>query len=241
MACGGSDARTSPSPSATFAPSETAPAVVSTATPVPSATPAPSPTPVPVRQDILATRLSIPVLGLDAPVQTAQTVPYVYVPEPGCPPEPEDAETVTVPDQGIATPADRLEGLENKAWIYGHSRWLGEPGLFFSLQDINAGDELVLDGVERSSGETLEQLRYVVDGIYLADIDSGEDFLTAESAADVPEEPIVVLQTSVRERGAGRAWILDREALLAKAENLVQGDIDDPCKYLLLFVTASPV
>ncbi|MEE8421436.1 MAG: hypothetical protein V3S31_01520 [Dehalococcoidia bacterium] len=42
----------------------------------------------------------------------------------------------------------------------------------------------------------------------------------------------------MRERGADRPWILDRSTLLAKAENLVQGDLDDPCKYLLLFVTA---
>ena len=39
--------------------------------------------------------------------------------------------------------------------------------------------------------------------------------------------------------GGGRPWILDRELLLSKAENIVEGDLDDPCKYLLLFVTAS--
>ena len=33
-------------------------------------------------------------------------------------------------------------------------------------------------------------------------------------------------------------WILDREPLLAKAEVLVEGDLDDQCTYLLLFVTA---
>jgi hypothetical protein len=169
-----------------------------------------------------------------------ETVPYVYVPAPGCPPGPDSNESVTVPDQGIATPADNLEGLENKAWIYGHSRWLGLPGLFFGLQDLDLGDELVLDGVDRETGEALSGIRYVVDGIYLADIDSGESFLTAAGEDEVPAEPIVVLQTSVRERGAGRPWILDRARLTAKAENIVEGDLDDPCKYLLLFITASP-
>ena len=240
VACGGNADAPAPAASATTAPVETASPTATNAPPAATATQAPSPTPERVRQDIRATRLAIPALDLDAEVQTAPTVPYVYIPEPGCPPGPESTETVTVPDQGIATPADNLEGLENKAWVYGHSRWLGVPGLFFGLQDVSLGDELFMDGVDRASGEALSGLRFVVDGIYLTDIDSGEAFLTTAGPEDVPDEPIVVLQTSVRERGAGRPWIFEREALTAKAENLVVGDLDDPCKYLLLFITASP-
>jgi len=211
-----------------------------TAPPTSTPTPAPSPTPEAVRRDIRATRLTIPTISLDAEVQPSQTIPYVYVPEPGCPPGPEGNETVTVPNQGIATPEDNLEGLENKAWIYGHSRWLGVPGLFFGLQDLNPGDELLIDGVDRRTGEPMTRERFVVDGLYLSDIDSGDTFLTADDPSEVPPEPIVVLQTSVRERGANRPWILDRAMLLSKTENIVEGDLDDPCKYLLLFVTASP-
>jgi hypothetical protein len=183
----------------------------------------------------------VPSIGIDAEVQGSQTVPYVYVPPPGCPDRgSEETKTVTVPNQGIATPEDSLDGLENKAWIFGHSRWLGAPGVFLGLQDLNLGDEVFIDGRDRAKGEELMGLRFVVDGLYLADTDSGESIINAENPDDIPTEPVVILQTSVREDGAGKQWILEREALLAKATNTVQGDLDDPCKYLLLFVTASP-
>jgi hypothetical protein len=246
VACGGgSDASVAkPTAASSLPPATTRTSVpeLPSATPSPGATemPAPSPTPVNIRRDIRATRLVIPALGLDAEVQAAPTVPYVYVPNPGCPPGPQDSETVSVPDQGIATPADSLEGLENKAWIFGHSRWLGVPGLFLGLQDLDIGDELFIDGIDRATEQPVTGERFVVDGMYLSDIDSGDAFLTAEDPSEIPPAPIVVLQTSVRERGAGRPWILDEPLLLSKAQNIVEGDLDDPCKYLLLFVTATP-
>jgi len=183
----------------------------------------------------------VPSIDIDADVQGSQTIPYVYVPPPGCPDrDSEETETVTVPNQGIATPEDVLDGLENKAWIFGHSRWLGAPGLFLSLQDLDIGDEIVIDGTDRATGEELTGLRFVVDGLYLADTDSGESIINAEDPDDVPRQPVVILQTSVREDGPGKSWILDQQGLLAKVTNTVEGDLDDPCKYLLLFVTASP-
>jgi hypothetical protein len=194
-----------------------------------------------VRRDIRATRLSIPSLGIDSEVQLSQTIPYTYVPPPGCPDRgSEETETVTVPKQGIATPEENLEGLENKAWIYGHSRWQGVARTFLSLQELDLGDEVIIDGVDRQSGKSLTGLHFVVDGLYLADTDSGELILNAAATEDIPRAPVVVLQTSVREDGAGKSWILDQQTLLDKATNTVEGDLDDPCKYLLLFVTASP-
>lgn len=148
---------------------------------------------------------------------------------------------MTVPNQGIATPVENLEGLENKSWIYGHSRWAGVPGVFFSLQDIQIGQEILLDGVDRSTGEELLRQRYVVQGLYLTDIDSGDALINTASPAGIPAKPIVILQTSVREDGPGKAWLLDRTKLMAKAQNLVAGDLNDTCKYLLLFVFASKV
>jgi hypothetical protein len=204
-----------------------------------TATPAATPTPVTVRRDIQATRLTIPSLAIDAPVQESRTVPYTYVPPPGCPPRPDDTSTVTVPNQGIATPVDNLEGMENKAWIYGHSRWLGVQGLLFAIQDLGPGDEVVVDGVDRATGQRLERQRFLVDGLYLTDVDSGGTLINATKPADIPAKPLVILQTSVREDGAGKQWILDRDKLLSKAKNLVQGDLNDPCKYLLLFVFAT--
>ncbi len=236
--CGGDGAPRAP---ATSTPSE---AVTATPSPAPppegpsaTATLAPSPAPTVVRRDVRATRLVIPAIGLDSEVLRSETVPYAYVPAPGCPPLP-DGETLAVPNQGIAAPAESLEGLEHRVWIFGHSRWAGVPGLFFGLQDMDLGDEVVVDGVDRVTGEALTAERYVVTGIYMTDGDSGETLLNARDTSETSPAPVVILQTSVRERGAGRPWILDRSTVLAKAENLVQGDLDDPCKYLLLFVTA---
>lgn len=154
----------------------------------------------------------------------------------GCPAKPPGQTTLTVPPQGIATPEVTFEGLERKSWIYGHSRWLGEPGLFFGLQSLSVGDELIVDGVDRASGSVVAGQRYVVDGLFLADTVSGGGLVYA------PQPPLtsqVILQTSVRERGTGKAWILDRDTLLQKSVNIVEGDLEDPCKYLLLFVVAS--
>ena len=205
----------------------------------PTATQTPPPTPPPIRRDIQATRLTISRLNIDAPVLTSRVTPYVYSPPPGCPPRPQDTSTVTVPNQGIATPVENFEGLENKAWIYGHSRWLGSPGTFFALQDINVGDELLIDGTERNTSERVERQRFIVDGLYLADMDSGATLINAAGPEDIPTKPLVILQTSVREEGAGKTWIFDRSKLLAKSKNLVEGNLDDPCRYLLFFVFAS--
>jgi hypothetical protein len=234
-ACGSDGGEPAVEPIATQGAAPTATAVEATATV------APSPTPEVVRQDIRVTRLSIPSIGIDSEVQGSETIPYVYVPPPGCPDRgSEETETVTVPNQGIATPEENLPGLENKAWVFGHSRWLGTPGVFLALQNLDIGDEVIVDGRDRMTGEEIAGRTFVVDGFYLADTDSGELILNADAAEDVPREPVVVLQTSVREDGAGKAWILDRQRLIEKATNVVEGDLEDPCKYLLLFVTASP-
>lgn len=209
-----------------------------TATANPTATSVPRPAPQAEPPGIRASRLAIPSLGIDSAVQTSQVIPDTSPPTPGCPPTPPGSTTFTVPDQGIATPVDGLEGLENKAWIFGHSRWLGQPGVLFSLQNINVGDELLVDGVDRATGARITRQRFVVSGLYLTDIDSGGKLVTAGSPAEIPAKPVVILQTSVREDGANRQWILDQQTVLAKSRNLIEGDMNDPCKYLLLFVFA---
>ena len=196
------------------------------------------PTPQPIRIDIRASRLAIPALGIDAMVQGSQVAPDTSPPTPGCPPTPPGSTTFTVPEQGIATPVEEIEGLENKAWIFGHSRWQGQPGVFFRLQDINVGDELFVDGVDRRTGERITHRRFVVNGLYLTDIDAGGKLVTAESPAEIPAKSLVILQTSVREDGANRQWILNQQQVVAKSRNLIEGDVNDPCKYLLLFVFA---
>ena len=128
--------------------------------------------------------------------------------------------------------------MENKAWIFGHSRWQGRPGVFLRLQDISLGDELFVDGKDRTTGALVLHQRFVVDGLFLTDLSSGDRLITAKDLSEVPARPMVYLQTSVREDGPGKQWILNQAKLMAKSRNLVEGDLNDPCKYLLLFVTA---
>ncbi|MBM4411632.1 MAG: hypothetical protein FJ037_10025 [Chloroflexi bacterium] len=110
--------------------------------------------------------------------------------------------------------------------------------VFFRLQDLDIGDELLVDGVDRRTGEWSTGRRFVVSGLYLTDIDAGGKLVTAGSPAEIPTKPVVILQTSVREDGASKPWILDRRTVDAKSRNLIEGDVNDPCKYLLLFVFA---
>jgi len=212
-----------------------------TPTPLSTAVPPPMPSvtaivPAPTGLDIRATRLQIPVLGIDAAVHPSQQIPDTSPMPPGCPAKPPGQTTLTVPSRGIATPEESFAGLERKSWIYGHSRWQGESGLLFGLQLLEIGDEVFIDGVDRESGAAVIGRRYVVEGLYLADTVSGGRLVTTEQAVPTSQ---VILQTSVRERGDGKAWILDRAKLLQKSVNVIEGDIEDPCKYLLLFVVAS--
>lgn len=208
------------------------PTATSTSTPVATPTVAPSGE----GMDIRATRLRIPSLGIDSEVHGSQEIPDTSPMPPGCPAKPAGQTTLTVPSQGIATPEETFAGLERKSWIFGHSRWQGEPGLFFALQGLWPGDELFIDGIDRGSGETVSGRRFVIDGLFLADTVSGGSLVTGEQQTPTSQ---VILQTSVRERGEGKAWIFDRETLLQKSVNIVEGDLEDPCKYLLLFVVAS--
>jgi len=193
-----------------------------------------------VRMDIRASRLTIPALGIDAPVQGSRVIPDTSTPPPGCPAPPEGQTTLTVPNEGIATPEESLDGLDNKAWIFGHSRWQNQPGVFGGLVDINVGDELLVDGMDRRTGEQVSRRRFVVNGLYLTDIDSGGKLVAAATPADIPPKPVVILQTSVREDGTGKGWLFDPQTVMAKSRSLVEGDVNDPCKYLLLFVFAVP-
>src|ERR1044071_3210858 len=150
--------------------SQTSPEAGATALP-PTATPLPPPTPTPVivRRDIFADHLVIPSLKIDAPVQPSQTIPYVDTPLPGCPGDTKNTETLVVPTSGVATPAKGEDGLENKAWIFGHSRYLGAPQTFFVLQNINVGDEVIIDGKDRATNARLTNQRFIVNKIYISD------------------------------------------------------------------------
>lgn len=202
------------------------------------ATEAPSATAEAVVQDLRVTHLRIPGAGIDVPVQGSQAIPDTRPAAPGCPAKAPGGSTWSVPEQGVATPELAYEGLENKAWIFGHSRWGNVPGVLFVLEDLELGDELFVDGVDRTTGEEVAGQRYEVEGIYLSDTATGGRLVVADDPGEIPDAPTVILQTSARESGAGKQWLLDQEKVLAKATNILEGDMDDPCKYLLLFVIA---
>lgn len=208
--------------------------LIGTPTPLPTSTPIP----MPIVRDIRASRLEIPKLGINSPIAPSTLIPDNSPALPGCPPKPPNNTTLTVPNQGIASPTEALEGIENKVWIFGHSRWQGVPGILYSIQDLNLGDEVFIDGRDRMSGEQVVRQRFVVNGIYLTDTRSGETLVTAYKPSDIPSKPLVMLQTSVREDGGGKSWLLTQDKVLGKAKNLIEGDLGDPCKYLLLFVFA---
>lgn len=209
------------------------------ATPAGSATPT-TMAPRPPTESIRAQHLRVPAIGIDAPVGSSTVVPDTSVPPPGCPAPPPGSTTFTVPERGIVTPEEPIPGIEDRVWIFGHSRWQNEAGVLFRLQDLNNGDEVIVDGTDRRTGEVIRNRRFVVDGIYLTDIDSGGGLVTTARPTDDPARAVVVLQTSARADGAGAAWILDRTRIMSKAQNLIEGDVNDPCKYLLLFVFARP-
>jgi hypothetical protein len=214
------------------------PPTASTAAPRPISTASPTIDLQPASWDTRVRRLAIPALGIDSEVSGSEVVLDTSLPPPGCPTPPPGQETLTVPAEGIATPEEAIEGLDNAAWIFGHSRWQNEPGLFHALQGIAVGDEILVDGEDRRSGARVTRQSFLVEGIYLTDKDSGAALVAAENPEVAPTVPTVILQTSVREAGADRQWLLDREQVLSRAENLVEGDLEDPCKYLLLFVIA---
>jgi sortase (surface protein transpeptidase) len=237
VGCTSSEAPALAVPSATPTPVVAAPSATPTsvvATPSATSTAAPQP----LSWDVRVSYLTIPALGIDSMVSRSLAIPDTSTPPPGCPARPAGQETLSVPAEGIATPEEAFEGLENKAWIFGHSRWQNQPGLFHALQDIEVGDELLIDGVDRQTGEQVTSQHFVVEGIYLTDKDSGAKLITASDATEIPDVPTVLLQTSVRESGANKQWLLDREQVLSRATNLVEADLEDRCKYLLLFVIA---
>lgn len=235
----GTDAVTEPGPSPFATPGDTSTASATRTAPRTPATIAPTtqPTAEPtVALALPATRLRIPSSGIDEVIQASEVVPSTSTVPVGCAAPAPGATTLSVPERGIATPAERIEGLEGTSWIFGHSRWLGAPGVFFALQHIEEGDEVLVDGVDRRSGRLLTGVRFVVASIYLADTDSGGALVYRD---DPTASTRIVMQTSVRERGDDRPWILDQATIEAKATVVVDGDLDDRCKYLLLFVVAT--
>ena len=196
-------ATTEASPSAT--PTSEATSSAESPSPTPTATPtamptsiatqpstptvAPSPTDETRVPEIRATHLRIPKLAIDAEVQGSQIVPYTGTVPEGCP-APTATTTLTVPSQGIATPEETWEGIERKSWIYGHSRWQGAPGLFFSLPGLSVGDELFVDGFDRITGDPVSNRRFVVDGLYLADTESGGTLVNAQSPDEIPSRAL---------------------------------------------------
>lgn len=170
-------------------------------------------------KDLIPSRVSIPSINLKdisvnrTPLDEKQKVPVVS-------------------DHGGVTPDFKVLSMENKIWIFGHSSWQGVPQDLYRLQDINKGDEVVIDVQERETQKRYDNLKFTIQDLVLTDTDGGTDLL---NSGEAPIFPYLMMQTSVREDGVGKKWILNRDLLMSKARVLIEGDIDDPTKYLLLF------
>lgn len=184
------------------------------------------------REDIKPRSLNIPAINL--PVSPVQDSIFI------------NGESDLRDDsKGVFTPKDNLLGLENKSWIFGHSSHQYVPGkhtpdLLYDLADLNIGDEIYIDGVDRENKFDLGRLRYVVSRIVLID-KSGALHVLGNPNGKIPNVPRLLIQTSVRQDKPGADWLppIPKEVLEKKAEVIVEGDIDDPAKYLLLFVMAN--
>lgn len=180
-----------------------------------------------LRISIIPQTLTIPTLGL---VQVEVT--KIVMKRNG---------QLDVPEQGIATPNGSIGKTDiNNIWIYGHSRWKGAPQILYSLENINLGDLITIDGQIISQQKTL-RFDFAVEQILLEDRDSAVKEINGEKS-DLPR---LIIQTSVRENGtdsAGNAkpWIFNRNAIEKKTQSKIEGDINDPSKYLFLFVIANP-
>lgn len=150
--------------------------------------------------------------------------------------EKENSYDLSVPDFGIATPPEGIDNLPNVTWIYGHSSYKGEKGIFASLDRLEIGDPVYLDGRIEGSSQKFKGIRFLVDNFYLADKESGRK-LTAH-INNTSEKPVLLMQTSVRE-DKSQKWLFKKEDIISKTTNTIDGDVDDPDKYILLFVSAT--
>jgi hypothetical protein len=176
-----------------------------------------------VRLDLVPATLTIPRLGIDAPVGPAEVVAAAS----GTP-------EIVVPTSGIVSPNSLLgDHSVNNVWILGHSRWHKVPQLLYSLANLDAGDAIEVAGTDRTTSRDVAALTFEVDRLVLADTETTADLVYGAT----PKAPRLIIQTSARQAW-DPDWILDREAVLAKADVDLAGEMDDLSRYLLLLVKA---
>ncbi len=143
-----------------------------------------------------------------------------------------------VPNSGIATPnGERLLSRSNKIIVFGHSAWKNKPEVLGDLENINFDEIVSIKATIPSRQVSYDRLDFTVERKILADIESGEIFLRNFT----PEFPTIIIQTTVRENGLTeterpKKWILDKARLKEDSESIIEGDENDPKKYLIVFV-----
>lgn len=143
-----------------------------------------------------------------------------------------------VPNSGIASPnGERLLRGSNKIIVLGHSAWKNKPEVLGDLEDINYDELVSIKATIPSRQVSYDRLDFKVYRKILADIESGETFLRNFT----PEFPTIIIQTTVRENGLTetgkpKKWILDKDKLKGDSESIIEGDENDPNKYLIVFV-----
>lgn len=193
---------------------------------VPNVTPAREIPPRPLRLAIVPKRLSIPSMGIyNLDIQLGKTEKLS-----------DKKSQFIAPPEGIATANNVLgRGNNNTIWIYGHSRLNGIPQTFYGLQDLKPGEKIVIDGDDITRDRILEGLEFEVEDRVLGDMTSGEKLIFSGGT----RYPRVVLQTSVRESG-DKPWIFNRVKIENSTVSIIEDSVDNPSKYLLLFIVLKP-
>jgi len=141
-------------------------------------------------------------------------------------------EAMRIPSLGIdapVAPAEVLAGTGGASEIVVPTSGIVSPNHLLGDESIN--NVWILG---HSRWHRVPQLLYTLaDRLVLADTET-----TARRVYDgVPAVPRLIIQTSARQ-AYDPEWILDRGAILAKAEVDLAGDMDDLTRYLLLLVVA---
>lgn len=187
-----------------------------------------------ISRNIRATRVSIPSLQFNHNVFGDYSIKDGTVI-----PDPKGGNIYTLEDDNIYFP--------NESYLYGHSSEKGVPQLFYSLQDLNITDRIVIDGRDRRTGEELKGLEFEATRLCIADIERLGALISITEGEELPRQPVLLLQTSVKpdiehaytlDINGRPKWIFDKEKMLRKADRMIDGDMEDPNKYLSLLVFA---
>ncbi len=146
----------------------------------------------------------------------------------------------STPDHSLATNSDDPNYLSGKLFVFGHSQWLSEPQIFHRLQDIQKEDKVIIDGIDRKTGQNLGELNFSIDSIYIAD-ENSVNALIFESYTNTPRLFLLTTLRDYNPKINSYNYLLDINRLIPKSTVAFQeGTLDNLVnQHLYLLVTGS--